>query len=218
MESEFDLVIVGAGPGGYVAAIRAAQLGMKTAIVEHSHLGGICLNWGCIPTKALLKSAELYSSLSHLEEFGLHVGEAKFDFARIIQRSRESAERLSKGVAFLMRKNKIEVVEGTAILERTEDTPRVVVSLKTGGRRELHSPALILATGARPKVFPEIGLVPDGNRVWTYKEAMFPPRMPKTLTVIGSGAIGIEFASFYRALGADVLVIEAVDRILPEKM
>lgn len=215
MTSSFDLVVIGAGPGGYVAAIRAAQLGMKTAIVERSHLGGICLNWGCIPTKALLRTGELYESLSHLAEYGLSVEYPSFDFARIIQRSRDTANRLSAGVAYLMRKNKIEVIEGTATLKNAHPAPRVMVDLKAGGNRELQADAVILATGARPKIIPALGMVPDPEHVWTYREAMFPQAAPKSITVVGSGAIGIEFASFYRALGCNVTVIEAADRILP---
>lgn len=215
MSDTFDLVVVGAGPGGYVAAIRAAQLGLKTAIVERSHLGGICLNWGCIPTKALLRTGEIYESLTHLSEFGIAVENPSFDFSRIIQRSRETANKLSAGVAYLMRKNHIEVVEGTAKLEPRSAAPRVQVILKAGGNRELTAPAVLVATGARPKILPASGMAPDGHRVWTYREAMFPAKRPQSLTVIGSGAIGTEFASFYRALGSDVTVVEAAPNILP---
>ncbi|HLK24925.1 MAG TPA: dihydrolipoyl dehydrogenase [Caulobacteraceae bacterium] len=215
MADAFDLVVVGSGPGGYVAAIRASQLGMKTAIVEREVLGGICLNWGCIPTKALLKSAELYDALGHLGDYGLSAKDRGYDFAAVIERSRKVAKQLSNGVAFLMRKNKVEVVEGTAKLEQGAEAPKVVVALKAGGARELEAKAVILATGARARTIPAVGLEPDGERVWTYREAMVPQACPRSLIVVGSGAIGIEFASFYRALGADVTVLEALERILP---
>ena len=212
---DFDLIVIGAGPGGYVAAIRAAQLGMKTAIVERENLGGICLNWGCIPTKALLKTAETYEHLSHLGDLGLSVEKPAFDFDKVVGRSRGVAKTLSGGISFLMKKNKIEVIEGAAKLEKGSPAPKVVVALKAGGSRTVQAKAVIVATGARARVIPAIGMVPDGDRIWTYREAMTPKAMPKSLIVIGSGAIGIEFASFYRALGADVTVIEAMDRILP---
>jgi dihydrolipoamide dehydrogenase len=216
MADAFDLVVIGSGPGGYVAAIRAAQLGLKTAIVERdSVLGGICLNWGCIPTKALLKSGEIYETLGHLEDYGLAAEGRSYDFTKVIARSRAVAKQLSGGVAFLMKKNKIEVVEGVAKLEKGDGAPKVAVALKDGGARTLTAKSVILATGARARTFPDIGLEPDGDRVWTYREAMVPKDAPKSLIVVGSGAIGIEFASFYRALGADVTVIEALDRILP---
>jgi dihydrolipoamide dehydrogenase len=215
MADGFDLVVIGSGPGGYVAAIRAAQLGLKTAIVEREGLGGICLNWGCIPTKALLKSGELYETLGHLGDYGLKAGARSYDFTKVIARSRAVAKQLSSGVAFLMKKNKIEVVEGAAKLEKGEGAPKVLVALKAGGSRTLAAKSVILATGARARTFPDIGLEPDGDRIWTYREAMVPKAAPKSLIVVGSGAIGIEFASFYRALGADVTVIEALDRILP---
>ncbi len=213
--SDFDLIVIGAGPGGYVAAIRAAQLGMKTAIVEREALGGICLNWGCIPTKALLKTGEVYEQLSHLEAFGLAAGKPTFDFAKVVQRSRKVAAQLNSGVGFLMKKNKIEVIEGTARLQKGSPAPKVVVELKAGGSRELAARNVILATGARARTIPQIGLEPDGERVWTYRQAMVPAAAPKSLIVIGSGAIGIEFASFYKALGADVTVVEMLDRIVP---
>jgi dihydrolipoamide dehydrogenase len=215
MADTFDLIVIGAGPGGYVAAIRASQLGLKTAIVEREALGGICLNWGCIPTKALLKSAEVYEQLGHLGEYGLAVEGRSFDFGKVVDRSRKVAKQLSAGVAFLMKKHRIEVVEGTASLEAAEPAPAVKVALKTGGERRLTAKWVILATGARARVIPAVGLAPDGERVWTYREAMVPVEMPKSVLVVGSGAIGIEFASFYRALGADVTVIEALPRILP---
>ena len=215
MADAFDLIVVGAGPGGYVAAIRASQLGLRTAIVEREALGGICLNWGCIPTKALLKSAEVYEQLGHLGDYGLSVEGRSFDFAKVVDRSRKVAKQLSAGVAFLMKKHKIEVVEGTASLEAGKPAPVVKVSLKAGGERRLTAGSVILATGARARVIPAIGLAPDGERVWTYREAMVPQSPPKSVLVVGSGAIGIEFASFYRALGANVTVIEALPRILP---
>ncbi|HEY2661644.1 MAG TPA: dihydrolipoyl dehydrogenase [Caulobacteraceae bacterium] len=212
---DFDLIVVGAGPGGYVAAIRAGQLGLKTAIVERDTLGGICLNWGCIPTKALLKSGEIYEQLGHLADFGLKVEGRSYDFTKIIERSRGVAKQLSSGVAFLMKKHKIEVISGVATLEKGSPAPKVVVALKDGGSRSLQAKAVILATGARARTIPQIGLEPDGDAIWTYREAMVPKACPKSLIVIGSGAIGIEFASFYRALGAEVTVVEALDRILP---
>jgi dihydrolipoamide dehydrogenase len=215
MAPDVDLVVVGAGPGGYVAAIRAAQLGLKTAIVERELLGGVCLNWGCIPTKALLKSGEVFEQLSHLDDYGLAADAPRFDFAKVIERSRAVARQLNQGVGFLMKKNKIEVVEGVARLESGSPAPRVVVAQKGGGSRSLQARHVILATGARAKVIPAIGLVPDGDKIWTYREAMTPKACPKTLLVIGSGAIGVEFASFYRALGAAVTVVEALDRVLP---
>ncbi|MDP2764060.1 MAG: dihydrolipoyl dehydrogenase, partial [Brevundimonas sp.] len=215
MVVDFDLIVIGSGPGGYVAAIRASQLGQKVAIVERESLGGICLNWGCIPTKALLKSAEKYESLSHLKDYGLSADKVGFDFDAIIQRSRGVAATMNKGVAFLMKKNKIEVIEGTARLEKGKDAPKVVIALKAGGSRTVEAKAVILAVGARARALPQIGLEADGDRIWAYREAMAPKTMPASIVVIGSGAIGIEFGSFYRALGAEVTVVEAVDRILP---
>jgi len=213
--SDFDLIVVGAGPGGYVAAIRASQLGLKTAIVEREALGGICLNWGCIPTKALLKSGEVYEQLGHLGDYGLKIEGRSYDFTKVVERSRGVAKQLSSGVAFLMKKHKIDVIDGTAVLQKSAPAPKVVVTLKAGGTRTLQAKSVILATGARARTIPAVGLAPDGDRIWTYREALVPKACPKSLIVIGSGAIGIEFASFYRALGADVTVIEALDRILP---
>ncbi len=215
MALDFDLIVIGAGPGGYVAAIRASQLGLKTAIVERENLGGICLNWGCIPTKALLKSGEIYEQLGHLSDYGLKIEGRSFDFDAVIQRSRKVAKQLSSGVAFLMKKHKIEVIEGTAKLEKGSPSPKVTIALKAGGTRSVQAKSVILATGARARVIPAAGLEPDGEFIWTYREAMVPKACPKSLIVVGSGAIGIEFASFYRALGAEVTVVEALPRILP---
>jgi dihydrolipoamide dehydrogenase len=212
---DFDLIVIGSGPGGYVAAIRAAQLGLKTAIVERELLGGICLNWGCIPTKALLKSGEVFEQLSHLDAYGLGATKPTYNFGKIVERSRGVAKQLNQGVAFLMKKHKIEVIEGEARLEKGAPAPKVVVKLKAGGERTVAAKAVILATGARAKEIPAIGLKADGANIWTYRQAMTPTASPKSLLVVGSGAIGIEFASFYRALGAEVTVIEALDRILP---
>ena len=212
---DFDVIVIGSGPGGYVTAIRASQLGLKAAIVEREVLGGICLNWGCIPTKALLKSAEVYEQLGHLADYGLKVQGASFDFDGIVARSRKVAAQLNSGVAYLMKKHKIEVIEGAARLEKGTDSPKVVVALKAGGSRTVTAKSVILATGARARTLPAIGLEPDGERVWTYREALVPKATPKSLIVIGSGAIGIEFASFYCALGSEVTVIEALPRILP---
>ncbi|WP_226633894.1 dihydrolipoyl dehydrogenase [Brevundimonas poindexterae] len=215
MADTFDLIVIGSGPGGYVAAIRASQLGLKVGIVERENLGGICLNWGCIPTKALLKSGEKYESLSHLKDYGLSADKVGFDFEAIIQRSRKVAKQLNSGVGFLMKKHKIEVIEGTAKLEKGTAAPKVVVALNAGGNRTLEAKSVMLAVGARARAISQIGLEADGDRIWAYREAMAPKFMPKSVVVIGSGAIGIEFGSFYRALGAEVTVVEAVDRIMP---
>ncbi|HEX2379235.1 MAG TPA: dihydrolipoyl dehydrogenase [Methyloceanibacter sp.] len=210
-ETHFDLVVIGAGPGGYVAAIRAAQLGLKTSIIEREHLGGICLNWGCIPTKALLRTSELYHTMKRASEFGLAADNVRFDLARVVERSRKVAERLSNGVAYLMRKNKITVIDGTA---RLKGAGRIAVTGKTGQPLpDIEAKNIIIATGARARTLP--GLEPDGKLIWTYKEAMVPESFPKSLLIVGSGAIGIEFASFYRTLGAEVTVVEILDRILP---
>ena len=210
MSQSTDLLVIGGGPGGYVAAIRAAQLGMKVTVVEREHLGGICLNWGCIPTKALLRSSEIATLLKHAGDFGFNIKGYDFDLKKIIERSRKVANQLSNGVAFLMKKNKIEVVMGAAKLL---GKGKVEVTAKDGKKSELTAKNIIIATGARARTLP--GLEPDGKLIWTYKEAMVPEIMPKSLLVIGSGAIGIEFASFYRALGAEVTVVEVMDRILP---
>ncbi|WP_418593679.1 dihydrolipoyl dehydrogenase [Ponticoccus sp. (in: a-proteobacteria)] len=201
----FDMVVVGAGPGGYVAAIRGAQLGLTVCVVEREHLGGICLNWGCIPTKALLRSAEVFHLMQRAGEFGLTAEGLGFDLDRVVARSRGIAKQLNQGVGHLLKKNGVTVVMGEA---RLEGPRRVVV-----GDRVLEAGAVVLATGARARDLP--GLEADGKRVWSYRHALQPPHMPKRLLVIGSGAIGIEFASFYNALGAEVTVVEVMDRILP---
>ena len=209
-ETSFDLVVIGGGPGGYVAAIRAAQLGLKTAVVEREHLGGICLNWGCIPTKALLRSAEVGHLLKHADAYGFSAKEVTFDLKKIVDRSRKVAGQLSGGVKMLLKKNKVEVFDGAGKLNG-----KGKVKVEKDGKlvADLAAKNVILATGARARVFP--GLEPDGKLIWTYKEAMVPQTMPKSLLVVGSGAIGIEFASFYRNLGAEVTVVEVMPRILP---
>jgi dihydrolipoamide dehydrogenase len=213
-ETSFDLIVVGGGPGGYVAAIRAAQLGLKTAVVEREHMGGICLNWGCIPTKALLRTSEVYGLIKHAEAYGLSVKDVSFDPKKIVERSRKVASQLSNGVSMLMKKNKITVFDGAAKLAGTDGTTRkLAVTLKDKSNVTLTAKDVILATGARARQLP--GLETDGKLVWSYKEAMVPPEFPKSLLVIGSGAIGIEFASFYRTMGAEVTVCEVLDRILP---
>ncbi len=214
MSQTFDLIVIGAGPGGYVAAIRAAQLGLKTAIVERERLGGVCLNWGCIPTKALLRTAEVFHLMAHAGEFGLAADNIRFDPSAVVQRSRKVADRLSSGVAFLLRKHKINVLFGDAALTRGTAAPKVVVREAGGKQSTLEAKHVILATGARARTIPQAGLAP-GPRVWTYREAMVPPLWPDSLVVFGSGAIGIEFASFYAALGVKVTVLEIADRILP---
>jgi len=217
MSSTYDVIVIGAGPGGYVTAIRAAQLGFKTAIVERDHLGGICSNWGCIPTKALLRSAEIYHYLQHAKEYGLSAGTVGFDAKAVVDRSRQVAQRMNRGVGFLLSKNKVAVIWGQA----TIDAPGEITvkaskaeppkgALGAGAYQAKH---IIIATGARPRTLP--GIEPDKRLVWTYFEAMVPERMPKSLLVIGSGAIGIEFASFYRTLGAEVTVVEILPQILP---
>jgi len=209
-DQTFDLVVIGTGPGGYVAAIRAAQLGMKTAVIERDQLGGICLNWGCIPTKALLRTSEIYGLLHHLDQFGLSAKEIGYDAKKVVERSRKVAKQLSDGVKFLMKKNKITVIEGEAKLA---GKGRIAVSKDGKPVADMAAKHIILATGARARSLP--GLEPDGKLVWTYKEAMVPAAIPKSLLVVGSGAIGIEFASFYRTMGAEVTVVEVLDRILP---
>jgi dihydrolipoamide dehydrogenase len=209
-ETRFDIVIVGAGPGGYVAAIRAAQLGLAAAVVEREHLGGICLNWGCIPTKALLRCAEINHLLHHLDQYGFAAKEVSFDLAKVVKRSRTVANRLSKGVQHLLKKNKVAVFDGCG---RLDGEGKVAVEKDGEEVTTLEAAHVILATGARARTLP--GLEPDGKLVWTYKEAMVPEKMPKSVLVVGSGAIGIEFASFYRNMGAQVTVVEVLDRVLP---
>ncbi|MEO1101335.1 MAG: dihydrolipoyl dehydrogenase [Pseudomonadota bacterium] len=213
--ADFDLIVIGSGPGGYVAAIRASQLGMKTAIVERESLGGVCLNWGCIPTKALLRSAEVLHLAKTAEAYGLKKLEPEVDLPAVVKRSRDVAKQLSGGVKHLMKKNKITVIEGTARLEKAAPAPKVVVEDSAGKHLTYIAKHVMLATGARARAIPQAGLEPDGDLIWTYREAMVPKELPKRLLVIGSGAIGIEFASFYNELGSDVTVIEMVDRILP---
>src|SRR4051794_12857300 len=216
-DTTFDIIIIGSGPGGYVTAIRAAQLGFKVAIVERAYLGGICLNWGCIPTKALLRSAEIFHYMQHAKDYGLSAEKIAFDPAAVVKRSRAVSKRLNDGVGFLMKKNKVSIIWGEASLEAPgkvavketkSEAPKG--ALGAGNYQAKH---IILATGARPRVLP--GLEPDQKLVWTYFEAMVPDKMPKSLLVIGSGAIGIEFASFYRTLGAEVTVVEVLPQVLP---
>ena len=205
----YDMIVIGAGPGGYVAAIRGAQLGLKVAVVEREHLGGICLNWGCIPTKAMLRSSEVFHLMHRAKEFGLKAEKIDYDLDAVVKRSRDVAKQLTSGVGHLMKKNKITTIMGEAKL-----TGKDKVSVKTEkGSEELTAKTIVLATGARARELP--GLEADGDLVWTYKHALKPPRMPKKLLVIGSGAIGIEFASFYNTLGAETTVVEVMDRILP---
>ena len=205
----FDTVVIGAGPGGYVAAIRAAQLGQKVCVVEREHLGGICLNWGCIPTKALLRSSEVFHLMERAKEFGLKADNIGYDLDAVVKRSRGVAKQLSSGIGHLMKKNKITVIMGSATIPA-----KGKVKVETDkGTEDLTAKNIVLATGARARELP--GLEADGKRVWTYKHALVPPHMPKKLLVIGSGAIGIEFASFYNTLGADTTVVEVMDRVLP---
>jgi dihydrolipoamide dehydrogenase len=213
----FDVVIIGSGPGGYVTAIRASQLGFKVAVVERDYLGGICTNWGCIPTKALLRSADVYHLMTHAQEFGLSAEKVSFEPGAVVKRSRGVAKRLSDGIAFLFRKNKVQLIWGDATIEapgkiavKAGKNAAPKGALGPGSYRAKH---IIIATGARPRVLP--GLEPDKKLVWTYFEAMNPDKMPKSLLVIGSGAIGIEFASFYRTLGAEVTVVEVLPQVLP---
>jgi dihydrolipoamide dehydrogenase len=225
MAEPYDILIIGGGPGGYVAAIRAAQLGFKTAIVEREHLGGICLNWGCIPTKALLRSAEIFHYLNHAKDYGLKVdGKIGFDPAAVVKRSRDVSAQLNNGVGFLLKKNKVDVIWGEATIARLGEV-LVAASKKPAmqppnpipkgvlGAGTYAAKNIIVATGARPRVIP--GIEPDGKLIWTYFEAMVPGKFPKSLIVVGSGAIGIEFASFYRSMGAQVTVVEILPQILP---
>jgi dihydrolipoamide dehydrogenase len=223
-ETTFDIIVIGSGPGGYVAAIRAAQLGFRTAIVEREHLGGICLNWGCIPTKALLRTAEVYRTMGHAKDYGLVADNIGFDAAAVVARSRRVSGRLNGGVGHLLKKNKVTVVWGEAKVARpgevvvsacskTPMEPQAPLPKGTAGPGTYKASHIIIATGARPRVLP--GLEPDGRLVWTYFEAMVPPAIPASLLVVGSGAIGIEFASFYQAMGAEVTVVEILDQIMP---
>lgn len=208
-DTSFDVAVVGGGPGGYVAAIRASQLGLRTALVERERLGGVCLNWGCIPTKTLLHTADLYREMRQAERYGL-AAEPSFDLAKVVSRSRAVADQLNGGVNFLMRKHEVEVIDGEA---RLTGSGGLAVAKDGEAVAELEAEHVIVATGARPRSLP--GLEPDGRLVWTYREAMVPEAMPRSLLVIGSGAIGVEFASFYHALGAEVTVVEVLPRILP---
>lgn len=209
---QFDLIVIGSGPGGYVAAIRAAQLGLKTAIVEKESLGGVCLNWGCIPTKALLKSAQVFDYIQHASSYGIQVTEAKADFGAMIQRSREVAGGMSKGIQFLMKKNKIETIQGTGKLKRGG---KVEVTLADGKKAEYTAKHIILATGGRTR---QLSTIPqNGKTIIGYREAMTLEKQPKSMIVVGSGAIGMEFAYFYQTLGTEVTVVEYANRILPRE-
>ena len=213
-DTKFDLIVIGGGPGGYVAAIRAAQLGLKTAVVERAHLGGICLNWGCIPTKALLRSSEIHHLLHNLDAYGFSAKDITFDLEKVVKRSRAVSKQLSSGVGFLMKKHKIQVFDGHGKLAGAAGAERKVAVTKDGKPvADITAKNVILASGARARSLP--GMEPDGKTIWTYREAMVPDAMPKSLLVIGSGAIGIEFASFYRDMGAEVTVVEVLDRVLP---
>ncbi|RVU17747.1 dihydrolipoyl dehydrogenase [Methylobacterium oryzihabitans] len=224
MSDTYDVLIIGAGPGGYVTAIRAAQLGFRTAVVDREHLGGICLNWGCIPTKALLRSAEIFHYMEHAKDYGLSAEKIGFDVGAIVKRSRAVSGRLNGGVGMLLKKNKVDVIWGEAAIEAAPkgDTPGAVAVRETTraeapkgakGAGTYRAKHVIVATGARPRVIP--GIEPDRERIWTYYEAMVPKTMPRSLLVMGSGAIGIEFASFYRTMGAEVTVVELLPQILP---
>lgn len=206
----FDIIIIGSGPGGYVTAIRASQLGFKTAIIEKENLGGICLNWGCIPTKALLKSAQVFQYINHAEKYGLNAVNASFEFPNIVKRSRDVASKMSNGVNFLMNKNKIEVIKGTAILQSGK---KVEVINDNGEKSELSASHIIIATGARSRELPN--LPQDGKKVIGYREALALPTQPKSMIVVGSGAIGVEFAYFYASLGTEVTIVEFMPRIVP---
>src|SRR3712207_4116555 len=209
MTNQYDIIVIGGGPGGYVAAIRAAQLGFKTAIVEREVLGGICLNWGCIPTKALLRSAEIYHHMKHADSFGLSAGKPGFDLKKVVERSRGVAAQMNRGVTGLMKRNKVAVHMGEGKLTG----PSKLAVTAEGKPTELAAKHIIIATGARARELPFAKS--DGKRIWTYRHAMVPAEMPSELLVIGSGAIGIEFASFYNELGAKVTVVEIVERIVP---
>ncbi|MEP3673532.1 MAG: FAD-dependent oxidoreductase, partial [Hyphomicrobiales bacterium] len=223
--SQYDVIIIGGGPGGYVAAIRSAQLGLKTAVVEREHLGGICLNWGCIPTKALLRSAEIYHYMQHAEDYGLSTDKASFDISKVVGRSRGVSAQLNGGVGFLLKKNKVDVIWGEAEIIKAGEIkvtasptkkavmPQHPAPKGTKGEGTYKAKHIIISTGARPRALP--GIEPDGDLIWTYFEAMVPKDMPKSLVVMGSGAIGIEFASFFNTMGADVTVVELMPQIMP---
>lgn len=222
--ANYDIIVIGGGPGGYVAAIRAAQLGLKTAVVEREHLGGICLNWGCIPTKALLRSAEVYHYMEHAKDYGLIAEKYGFDIGAVVNRSRGVSKQLNGGVGFLLKKNKVDVIWGEAEITKPGEVkvaapkkkamePQHPAPKGTLGTGTYNAKHIILSTGARPRALP--GIEPDGDLIWTYFEAMVPKDMPKSLVVMGSGAIGIEFASFYRTMGADVTVVELMPQIMP---
>jgi dihydrolipoamide dehydrogenase len=224
MANSYDLIVIGAGPGGYIAAIRGAQLGMKVAIVEREHMAGICSNWGCIPTKALLRTAEIYGHIGHARDYGLSAEKFGYDLDAIVKRSRGIAGQMNNGVQFLMKKNKVDIIWGEATLTRPGEIlvaktkkkpmePQHPAPKVTLGEGTYTAKNIIIATGARPRVLP--GIEPDGDRVWTYFEAMVPRAMPKALLVMGSGAIGVEFASFYRSMGAEVTIIELLPQIMP---
>lgn len=224
MANSYDLIVIGGGPGGYVAAIRASQLGLKTAVVEREHLGGICLNWGCIPTKALLRSAEVYHYMEHARDYGLSADKFGFDMAAVVKRSRGVSGQLNGGVGFLMKKNKIDVIWGEAEITKPGEVkvgkpkkkavePQHPAPKGTLGEGVYSAKHIVVSTGARPRALP--GIEPDGDTIWTYFEAMVPPAMPKSLVVMGSGAIGIEFASFFHTMGADVTVVELMPRVMP---
>ncbi len=215
-DTSFDIIIIGSGPGGYVTAIRAAQLGFKTAIIEREYLGGICLNWGCIPTKALLRSAEIFHYLQHAKDYGLSAQNVAYDAQAVVKRSRAVSKRLNDGVGFLMKKNKVQVIWGEASIDapgKISVKPKGEAPKGTLGPGSYQSRHIIIATGARPRVLP--GIEPDPKLVWTYFEAMVPERVPKSLLVVGSGAIGVEFASFFRTLGSEVTIVEILPQILP---
>ena len=224
MADSYDLIIIGAGPGGYIAAIRAAQLGLKTAIVEREHMAGICSNWGCIPTKALLRTAEIYGHMGHAKDYGLTAEKFGFDLEGVVKRSRGIAAQMNNGVQFLMKKNKVETIWGEAVLigpgeisvaptKKKIMQPQLPPPKNALGAGTYKAKNIIIATGARPRILP--GIEPDGDRIWTYFEAMVPAQMPKSLLVMGSGAIGMEFASFYRSMGSEVTIIELLPQILP---
>ncbi|KKB82877.1 dihydrolipoamide dehydrogenase [Devosia limi DSM 17137] len=224
MADQYDLLVIGAGPGGYIAAIRGAQLGMKVAIVEREHMAGICSNWGCIPTKALLRTAEVYGHMSHAKDYGLTADSFGFDIDAIVKRSRGIAAQMNNGVQFLMKKNKVDIIWGEATITKPGEIkvaptkkaivqPQGPVPKNALGEGTYKARNIIIATGARPRVLP--GIEPDGDRIWTYFEAMKPATMPKSLVVMGSGAIGVEFASFYRSMGAEVTIIELLPQIMP---